>query len=90
MKGLIIVVLIAFGLCNFALVTHGQPVPDQDDDYDYVSEKNDSDDGVPDQDDDDDEDDVPDQDEGVTEVPDQDDGVSETGITVGIPNPCIK
>merc|ERR1711971_655825 len=80
MKGLIIVVLIAFGLCNFALVTHGQPVPDQDDDYDYVSEKNDSDDDVPDQDDDDDEDDVP----------DQDDGVSETGITVGIPNPCIK
>jgi len=48
------------------------------------------DDGVSDQDDDDDKDDVPDQDEGVTEVPDQDDGVSETGITVGIPNPCIK
>ena len=88
MKGLIIVVLIACGLCNFALENHGQPVPDQNDDY--VSEQNDSDDGVPDQDDYDAADAVPDQDEGVTEVPDQDDGVSETGITVGISNPCIK
>ena len=91
MKGLILV-LIVFGLCNFGLETHCQPVPDQDDD-DYVPEKNDSDDDdVPDQDDDDndDYDDVLDQDDGVTEVPDQDDGVRETGITFGKSNPCIK
>ena len=30
MKGLIFVVLIVFGLFFFALETHGQPVPDQE------------------------------------------------------------
>ena len=84
MKGLILV-LIVFGLCNFGLETHCQPVPDQDDD-DYVPEKNDSDDD----DDNDDYDVVLDQGYGVTEVPDQDDGVRETGITFGKSNPCIK
>ena len=77
MKGLILV-FIVFGLCNFALETHCQPVPDQDNDDDYVPENINSDD------------DVPDQDDGVTEVPNQDDGVSETWTAVGNSNPCIK
>ena len=74
MKGLIHFVCIVFGLCIFALETHGQPVPDYDDDG--VS------DPVPDQDDG--------ALTEATTQDDQDDGITETAVSIGILNPCTK
>ena len=57
MKGLIHVVCVVFGLCIFALETHGQPVPDDYDDgaFTEATTQDDQDESVtevPDQDDD--------------------------------------
>ena len=82
MKGLIPVVCIVFGLCIFALETHGQPVPDDYDDG-FSEPVPDQDDGATAQDD---------QDKSATEIPDQDDGISETSITLLShgSNPCTR